>query len=722
MAISRYLENNKISRRSFIQASAITGVGFSVGAFTSVATAGESNKTSQSLGHFVKVSKDNKVTVVIKHLDKGQGVTTGLTAIVAEEMDADWSQMAWEFAPADASKYNNLFWGPYQGTGGSTAIANSWNQLRQAGAAAKHMLISAAASKWGVDASGITVEKGMIKHSSGKSAAFGEFAELASVVEPPKEPKLKDPNEFTLIGTHLPRIDSPEKSTGKANYTVDVRRPGMLSAVIAHPPKFGAVAKSVDDTAAKQIAGVKAVVTVPRGVAVLAENYWAATQGKNALTIEWDESKAEQRGSSELWQEYKELGQKPGAEMRKEGDVAAAISGAANTIEMEFEFPYLAHATMEPLNCVVELKDGECHIFTGSQVPTLDQFIVSKIVELPPEKIFIHTQFAGGSFGRRAVPDSDFVAEAAMIAKAINGSAPVSMQWSREDDMKGGRYRPMAYHKFSAAIDDKGQLSGWHQRIVSQSILRGTPFEGFIQGPADNAISEGGHTLPYKVPNFLADVHEAQVGVPVLWWRSVGHTHNAFATEVFFDEVAHAMKRDPVELRTELLKDHPRHLAVLKLAAEKANWGKSLPKNKAQGVAVHESFGSLVAQVAEVTLNDDGTFKVEKITCAVDCGIAITPDVIKAQMEGGIGYGLGSTLGEKITLNNGSVEQNNFYDYFPLRIHQMPDIDVHIVPSANPPSGVGEPGTPPAGPAVANALRKLTGKALTSLPIGDRVA
>ncbi len=710
----------QLSRRQFLKVSAISGVGFSIGlSINSDVEAGEQGATA--MGHFVRIAKDNTITVVIKHLDKGQGVTTGLTAIVAEELNADWAQMRWEFAPADAKRYNNLFWGPYQGTGGSTSIANSWMQLRQAGAAAKAMLIAAAAKQWAVAESEVRAENGQLK-GPGKVASYGEMAEAAALIAPPENPRIKTPDQFTLIGKSVPRIDSKDKSTGKANYTIDVRLPGMLVASIARPEKFGATLKSVNSDKAKAVAGVESVISTPRGVAVLAKNHWAARQGKQALAIEWDDSQAETRGSQQLWTDFKALAETDGAVARNDGDIDKALSEAAKTVELDFEFPYLSHATMEPMNCVVDLQKDACHIYTGSQIPGIDQFVASQVTGLPVEKVFVHTQFAGGSFGRRAVPDSDFVMDAVVIAKAIEGAAPVCLQWSREDDIKGGRYRPMAYHKFRAAIDDNNELTGWHQRLVSQSILRGTPFEGLITGPLDFALVEGGANLPYQIPNFKFDGHEAKAGVPVLWWRSVGHSHNAYATEVFFDEVAHAAGQDPATLRRKLLKQHPRHLAVLNKVLAESNWGSELPSGTGLGVAVHESFASFVAQVAQVKVNEDKSFQVEKVWCAVDCGVAVTPDIVVAQMEGGIGYGLSAILGEAITLDGGKVVQNNFYDYTPLRINQMPDIKVFVMPSDAAPTGVGEPGTPPIGPAVANAIRSITGKAITKLPIGNRLA
>jgi isoquinoline 1-oxidoreductase beta subunit len=718
-----------VTRRRFIQATALTGVGFMVGSSANAQPSTTGDPQAACLetdklvfNHFVKVCSDNTVTVVIKHLDKGQGVTTGLTAIVAEELGADWEQMRWEFAVADTKRYNNLLWGPAQGTGGSTAIANSWMQLRQAGASAKYMLIQAAANTWQVPAAEVSLVEGKLLHPTGKTATIGEMAIAASQLTPPQNPTLKQPKDFTIIGHKLPRIDSREKTTGKAQYTIDVKRPNMLNAAIVHPPKFGAKAISIDDSQAKAIPGVSEVINTPRGVAVLADSYWTALQAKQRLNIQWDLSKVENRSSDQLHTEMDQLTRQAGTTVKTRGSIDSAFSSASKTVELNFAFPYLAHATMEPMNCVVELTDSECHIWTGCQIPTSDQWAIKSITGLPLEKIFIHTQFAGGSFGRRAVPDSDYVAEAVMVAKAMKNKQPVKLQWSREDDMKAGRYRPMAHHQLTASLDSEGNISGWRQRVVSQALLRGTPFEAMITGPIDVTMTEGATQLPYQIPNFAVEGTEVPVGVPVLWWRSVGHSFNGYVTEVFFDELAHAAQKDPFAWRMELLANHPKHQAVLKLAADNANWGTPLPAGKARGIALHESFNTIVAQVAEVTLNRDGSYSVDKVTCAVDCGVAITPDVVKAQMEGGIGFGLSAIMGEKVTLNNGEVVQSNFHDYTPLRINQMPAIDVHIMPSAEAPTGVGEPGVPPIGPAVANALRVLTGKAITQLPIGSNVA
>jgi isoquinoline 1-oxidoreductase subunit beta len=662
------------------------------------------------------------VTVIIKHLDKGQGVTTGLTAIVAEELDADWAQMRTEFAPADAKLYNNLRFGPVQATGGSTSIANSWTQLRRAGAASRQMLIAAAAEAWSVPAGEITVEKGVLRHAkSGKSASFGEFAERAAKQPVPQEVVLKDPKDFKLIGAEtdarVPRIDSIDKTTGKAIYGLDIRRPGMFTAVIARPPRFGGVAKSVDATAAKAVKDVVDVVPIPQGVAVLARDTWPAIQGREALRIVWDDSQAEMRSSETIFADYKKLAETPGILAAKTGDTEAAFNGAAKVVEAEFDFPYLAHAPMEPLNCTIEMQnDGSCEVWAGSQFQTIEQAVVATVLGLKPEQVKINTVWAGGSFGRRATPNADYFAEAAAILKATGGKAPVHLVWTREDDLTGGRYRPMFYHKVKAALDANGDLVAWQHRLVGQSFVVGTPFEAsLVKNGVDRLAVEGVTDLPYRVPNLMVDWHNPPSPVTTLWWRSVGHTHTAHAVEVMIDELAAAAGKDPLQFRLGLLPAGSRHVGVLKLAAEKSGWGSPMPSGKGRGIAVCESFGTFVASVAEVTV-DKGAMRVDRIVAAVDCGVAITPDVIRAQIEGGTGYALGAALRDKITLKDGIVEQRNFDTYQPLRISDMPKVEAHIVTSNEPPSGVGEPGVPPVAPAVTNAIFAATGKRLRSLP------
>lgn len=712
-----------LTRRELLRTGAASGLGLVIGfqlPGTARVTAQKATKAGPFAPNaFLRIAPDNTVTVIAKHIEFGQGSYTGLATILAEELDADWAQVRVEAAPADATTYNNLLFGQVQGTGGSTAMANSWDQHRQAGATARAMLIAAAARDWGVEAAEIAVAKGVVSHArTNRRASFGELASKAATLPAPTAVKLKDPKEFSLVGRRIPRIDSVSKTDGSAIFTMDFSLPGMLTAVIARPPRFGAKLKSFDPSAARRIRGVTEIVEVPAGVAVVARSFWAARKGREALTIEWDESGAEKRGSEELFAEYRKLAERPGQIARRDGDATAAIGGAARTIEAVYEFPYLAHAPMEPLDCVVRLGDGDCEIWAGSQLQTVDQAVAAKTLGLPPEKVRIHTLLAGGSFGRRATPTADVAGEAASIAKAMRSRQPVKLVWTREDDIRGGQYRPMYVHRLRAGLDSSGRIVGWEHRIVGQSLLKGTFFEPvMVKNGIDATSVEGAASLPYAIPNLTVDLHTTDVGVPVLWWRSVGSTHTGFSTETFLDELAHAAGRDPVETRRELLKYHPRHLAVLNLAAEKAGWGTTLPKGRARGIAVHESFNSFVAQVAEVSLGRDGMPRVDRVVCAVDCGVAINPDVIRAQMEGGIGYGLGAALRSEITLVEGRVQQSNFNDYLGLRIEEMPAVEVHIVPSQEKPTGVGEPGVPPIAPAVANALFHLTGKRVRRLPL-----
>jgi len=718
------------SRRDFLKGSA----GLALGIVASPALAqqagpgraggGVAAKAALEPNAFVRIGADGTVTVVAKHLEMGQGVYTGLATIVAEELDADWSKVRVEGAPADAKRYNNLFWGQAQGTGGSTAIANSWEQLRKAGAAARAMLVRAAAQRWKVPASEIAVSKGVVTHAATKRrATFAELAADAGKLAVPEEVKLKEPKDFVYIGREkLPRVDVPGKTNGTAIFTQDVHLPGMLTALVAHPPRFGAKPKSYDATAARQLAGVVDVVPIPAGVAVLARDFWSAKSGREALKVEWDESNAFRKGSEEILADYRRLAETPGHPARKEGDANAALASAAKVISASYEFPYLAHAAMEPMNCVMRLGPDGCEVWNGEQFQTGDQFAVAGVLGLKPDQVRLNMLYAGGSFGRRANPYSDFVVEAAQIVKAIGGKAPVKLVWTREDDMRGGMYRPLFVHALKGGIDANGNIVAWRHRLVGQSILTGTAFEKVLVKEGIDATSvEGAATLPYAIPNLAVELHSPRLPVTVQWWRSVGSTHTAYATEVFLDELAAAAGKDPVELRRALLGKHPRHRGVLDLAVEKAGSSRPLAAGKpgerrGRGVAVHESFNSFVAQVAEVTVRPDGSFRVDRVVCAVDCGVAINPDIVVSQMEGGLGYGLAAALHSRITLKDGVVEQSNFHDYPPLRMGEMPAVEVHIVPSAAPPTGVGEPGTPVVAPAVANALFAAAGKRLRTLP------
>ncbi len=713
------------SRRRFLQSAA----GLTLAVYlpqTSGAAASAATTASRAFepNAFLRIGTDNTVTVISKHLEMGQGTYTGLATIVAEELDAGWSQVRVEGAPADTKRYNNLFWGPTQGTGGSTAIANSWDQLRTAGASARAMLVAAASKQWQVPADEIRVSEGVVMHErSRRKASFGQLAQVASRQPVPTEVKLKAPETFKLVGKVAPRKDTADKINGKAHFTQDVHLPGMLTAVVAHAPRFGAKLKSFDATKTKAVKGVVEVLAIPTGVAVLAKDTWSAKKGRDALQVEWDESAAFKLGTQQIFERYHELAKTPGTIVRKDGDPDGAFAQPVRVLRAAYDLPYLAHAAMEPMNCVVRLAKDGCEIWNGEQFQTVDQANIAQLLGLKPEQVTIHMLYAGGSFGRRASKDSDYMLEAVNIARAINGRAPIKLVWLREDDTKGGYYRPAFHHALEAALDAQGRLVGWRHRLVGQSILADSPFAGMLKDGIDPVSVEGAANLPYAVPNLLVDLHTpTDIAVPVHWWRSVGSTHTAYSTEAFLDEIAAAAGQDPVAYRLALLTKHPRHAAVLKLAAEKAGWGTPLAAGAAgsrrgRGVAVHESFGSYVAHVAEVTVQPNGSFKVDRVVCAVDCGIAVNPDNVRSQVEGSVGFALSAALHGAITLQDGVVEQSNFNDYAPIRINEMPRVEVHILASNEKPTGIGEPGVPPVAPAVANAIAAATGKRIRRLPI-----
>jgi isoquinoline 1-oxidoreductase beta subunit len=596
--------------------------------------------------------------------------------------------------------------------------------MRKAGAAARAMLVAAAAERWKVAPDSVTVARGAALHlPSGRRASFGSLAAAAAKQPVPQEVKLKDPRDFVLIGKRAPRTDARAKSNGTALYTQDMKLPGMLTALVAHPPRFGGKPKSFDASKAKAVNGVVDVVAIPGGVAVLAGDFWSAKKGRDALAVDWDESESFKLGSGEIMAEYRRLAATPGLAAKKEGDVTAALASAAKTFEAVYEFPYLAHATMEPMNCVVKLSADACELWYGAQFQSIDQPAIAQALGMKPEQVKLNMLFAGGSFGRRANPQSDYVLEAVQIAKAIAGRAPIKLVWTREDDMRAGYYRPMYCHALKAGLDAQGNIVAWQHRIVGQSILAGTAFEGMMVKDGIDATSvEGAANLPYAIPNLGVELHSPKMGVPVQWWRSVGSTHTAFSTETFIDELAAAAGKDPFQLRRALLAKSPRHKAVLETAATEADWTVPLVSarvgdRRGRGIAVHESFNTVVAQVAEVTVRRDGSWRVDRVMCAVDCGVAVNPDVIRAQMESGIAYGLTAAMYGAITLKDGAVEQSNFHDYMPLRLTEMPRIGVYIARSEEKPTGVGEPATPVIAPAVANALAAATGKRIRSLPI-----
>ena len=666
---------------------------------------------------FVRVGRDGIVTVVCKHHEMGQGNTTGLASMLADELDADWASVRTEYAPSDPTLYANLVFGTLQGTGGSSAIANSYLQYRAAGATARAMLVAAAADAWKVPASEIRTSKGRLAHASGKSAGYGEMAEAASRVKLAGDPVLKTPAQFVYIGKDKasPRVDSASKCDGSALYTIDVKLPGLLTAVIAWPPSFGATLVAFDASEAKKVKGVTDVVQVPEGVAVVATGMWAALQGRRALKATWDESASVKLDSDELLARYKaQAAQGGGRPFAKPSESARP---AAKTIEAVYEFPFLAHASMEPMNCVAWLHDGMLETWGGHQFPTFDHQFAAQAVGLPLDKVKLHTLVSGGSFGRRANSWSDFTVAAVNVAKAIGGRAPVRLQYTREDDNGAGLYRPMYVHSVKASVDAAGRIADWKHAIVGQSIMAGTPMEPMmVKDGVDPTSVEGVSPSAYALPMLQGELHTQALAVRPLWWRSVGNTHTAFVMETMMDELAGAAGQDPLAFRLALLDKSPRAAGVLRLVAEKAGWGKATRAGLAQGLAMHESFESFVAQVAEVSMTN-GKVRVERVVCAVDCGVAVNPDVIRAQMEGCIGFALGAMYYSEVEIKGGRAAQRNFDTYRSLRIHEMPKIEVHIVPSDAKPTGVGEPGVPPLAPAVANAIARLGGPRVRRLPL-----
>ena len=706
-----------MKRRQFLKATAAaTGglvIGFTLPGGNKIAAAQGAPAPNTTPNAFLRIARDGSVTVQVKHLEFGQGVMTSLPMLVAEELDCDWSKVRAELAPA-APQFAHTMFG-MQMTGGSSSVANSWTQMRTVGAAARTMLVSAAASKWKVDAARCRTENGVVIGPTGQKEGYGALADAANALPVPTNIKLKDAKDFKIIGKPTRRIDAPAKIDGSAKFGLDVTEklvPNLHTAVVLHPPIFGARVKRFDASKVNGLPGVTHVIQTANGVAVVAKSFWAAKKGRDLLVVEWDLEPGSKANTADLKKSYRELAQKTGV-VAKPGNVDA-LKTAAKTVTAEFEVPFLAHAPMEPLNCTVSVKPDSCEIWVGSQFQTVDQGAAAKVAGLKPEQVKLNTMIAGGGFGRRANPASDYVIEAVEIAKAAK--VPVKTVWTREDDIKGGYYRPMYVHRVNAGVDGAGKIIGWDHTVVGQSIIAGTAFEPMmVKGGIDATSMEGVTDTPYDIPNMQASLHTTQTGVPVLWWRSVGNTHTAFVMETMMDDLAKAADKDPVAFRRDHLGKHPRIANALTMAAEKSGWGSALPQGVARGVAVHESFGTICAQVAEVSL-EKGKIKVRRVVAVIDCGLAVNPLTISAQVESAIAFGLSAALYGQVTLKDGVVEQSNFHDYPVLRIADMPKIEVHIVASSAPPSGVGEPGTPPIAPAVSNALFALTGKRLRELP------
>ena len=720
-----------LARRSFLKLA--TASGFALGAYPMLAQAQDGKaapaaaglKAFQQPAAFVKIARDGVVTVTVNRLEFGQGVHTGLAMVLAEELDADWSRVRAVHGDANMA-YADPAFGMHI-TGGSTSMKHSYAQYRELGARTRAMLVAAAAKKWGVPASSLATARSVVIGPGGRRLGYGALADAAMQMPVPEQVVLKDPKRFKLIGQPVTRLDAQAKSSGKQDFGIDVRLPGLLTAVLAHPPVFGSKLAALDDSAARAVPGVKAVLRVPlhdggEGVAVVAEGYWAAKQGRDALKPQWDDSGREKVDSAKQLASYRELARKTGS-IKHDADMAP-LAGAPNRISAEFVFPYLAHAPMEPLNCTVQITgqgaDAKVQLWVGTQMPGTDAGAAARVLGIKPENVTMQVQMAGGGFGRRAILSSDYVVEACSVAKAAQAaglSAPVRTLWSREDDVRGGYYRPMHVHRAEIGFDAQGNVLAWDHVIVGQSIMAGTFFEPMMvkNGVDDTAVEGMGE--PYKVPMRLS-AHHPKHNVPVLWWRSVGSTHTGYVMETLIDDIARATKQDPVAYRMKLMDDKAvRHRAALQLAVDKSGYGKkTLEAGRAWGVAVHESFSTVVAYVVEASIVD-GTPKLHQVTAGVHCNLAVNPKSVEAQMQGGALMGLSMCLpGAAITLKDGVVEQGNFNDFVVPRITDMPAIAVHIVPSADAPTGVGEPGVPPLAPAFANAIASLTGKPLRELP------
>jgi isoquinoline 1-oxidoreductase beta subunit len=717
-------EPEGLPRRSFLKLTALSG--FALGAFPLGTMAQDAAKPAglkplQQPSAFVQIAKDGTVTVTINRLDFGQGVQTSLPMILAEELDADWSKVKSVHGSNDPAYIDPVF--GMHITGGSGSIAHSYTQYRELGARTRAMLVSAAAAQWKVDPANLRTRNGVVIGPGGKQLGYGELADAAMKLPVPETVALKDPKDFRLIGKATGRLDAGAKSSGQQSYGIDVRLPGMLTAVVAHPPVFAAKLKSVDDSAAKDIKGVKAVLRIPvdrggEGVAVIADGYWAAKQGREALKLEWDASSVDKVDSVKQLAQYRELATKPGA--RKYDADVSKLADAPHKIDAEYVFPYLAHAPMEPLNCTVSLAGDKAELWMGSQMPGLDGMAASKVLGVPPQNVKVNVQMAGGGFGRRAIATSDYVVEACSVVKAAQVAGinvPIRTLWSREDDIKGGYYRPMHLHTAKIGFDAQGKITAWDHVIVGQSILGGTPFEPMMVKDGIDGTAVEGMREPYEIPMRLT-VHHPKMNVPVLWWRSVGSTHTAFVMETLVDEIARTTKQDPVAYRMKLIGDkRPRHKAALQLAVDKSGYGKKkLAAGRAWGVAVHESFNSVVAYVVEASVKD-GTPTLHSVTAGVHCNLVVNPKTVEAQVQGAALMGLSTCLpGAAITLKDGVVEQSNFGDFVVPRITDMPQIAVYTVPSADAPTGMGEPGLPPLAPAFANAVAALTGKRLREMP------
>jgi len=705
-----------VSRREFLETSAVAGAGLVIG-FHLPATGrrGVAYPGPFAPNAWLRINPDESVLVIVDRSEMGQGVTTSLPMLLAEELDADWSKIKIESAPADKAYINPMF--GMQGTGGSTSVRAAYTPLRKAGAAAREMLLTAAAETWGVDKSECHAEKGAVIHASSKRRlTYGKLAAKAATVPLPHDVPLKDPKDWKILGTRVQRLDTPPKVDGGAQFGIDVKAPGLLVALVARSPVFGGKVKSFDAAKAKAVPGVRQVAQISDGVAVVADGYWPAKKGRDALDITWDEGPTASVSSATISELFAKNAEQEGAMARHDGDTQAALQLATSKVEAVYELPFLAHATMEPMNCTAHVRADGVDIWAPTQFQTGAQGLGAGIGGVPPEKVKVHTTYLGGGFGRRF--ELDFIKEALETSKAAG--APVKLIWSREDDIRNAQYRPANLHRMRAGLDAAGHPVAWTQRIVAPSIMARV-FPDTVKNGLDGEAVEGGVGMPYAVPNVHVDYVLTDTGIPVGFWRSVNNSFNGFAVETFIDELAYAAKKDPYEYRRDLLGKAPRHLGVLNLAASKAGWGTPLPAGRARGIAVFKSFDTHVAEVAEVSVDSDGAPHVHRVVCAVDCGPVVNPGIVEAQMQSAIVYGLTAALWGEITIDKGQVQQSNFHNYRMLRLAEMPVVEVYIVPSTDSQGGVGEPGTPPIAPAVCNAIFALNRKRIRKLPIGKIV-
>ena len=696
-----------VSRREFLLLCGTAGAGLIIGIRLDAEEALAAAPVSATFAPnaFLNIDTDGAVTIWASRSELGQGVHTALPMLVAEELEADWGKIRVEPAALDP-KYGN------QGTGGSTSIRQSWKPLRQAGAAAREMLVAAAASTWGVAAGTCKAEAGAVVHTpSGRRLGYGALVEKAAGLPVPEDPRLKDPKEFRLLGTSVARLDGPAKVSGSARFGIDTKIPGMLHAALARSPVFGGKVARVEEDRTRRVPGVRDVIPLQGSVAVVADSTWAAFQGRDALAVTWDEGENAGLDSAGIRRLLEEASGRAGTARRTEGDVEAALARAASRIEAVYEAPFAYHGPMEPMNCVAHAADGRCEVWAPTQFPDMLQETVAGQLGIPPASVKVNITLSGGGFGRRIEPD--YAVEAATLSKRVG--APVQVVWSREDDVQHDWYRPVSRHVLRAGVED-GRLTAWGHRIVTSSIMA-QRMPGSLREGYDDSVFDWVSNVPYAVPNFRADSVLVETPVPIGWWRSVYASQNAFATECFLDEVAAAMRKDPVELRRALLGESPRHRAVVELAASKSGWGSPPPAGRARGIALCGSFGSYVAEVAEVSVGPGGEPRVHRVTCAVDCGMTVNPDLIRQQMEGAVGFALTPVLHGPITIAKGRVEQSNFDDYPLVTMREMPDVAVHIVPSRESPGGIGEPGVPPLAPAVANAFSALARRRVRTLPI-----